>query len=116
MKMCNKVGLIYFGSVMAPIMWFTYHNMRKKNPMVDINIEVNNKENSSMFLILISNLLPKKGKMFITLILIGLIIYLYLNGINIKHIVSGFIDLKRLLLILIIIPIFINIFFLLLFE
>jgi len=50
-RQVRSIGRVWFAGVVAPLMFFGFHSLNQINSMLDLKIELNNKENSSMFII-----------------------------------------------------------------
>lgn len=118
-RQVRSIGRVWFAGLVAPLMLFSFHALRKRNSLLDINIVINNNENNNNYtflLLLFKNIGIKRVILFILLLLIVILLFysvLYWNGINlINYKVFNYENiysyLRLLLLISILIPIIIN--------
>jgi hypothetical protein len=125
-RLTRSVGRVFFASVVAPLMLFSFNHLRKQSSFLDIKVNINNKENSTMFLIFLKNFLSRASrwvKMSIFLLLFAIFLIWYLSAFGEVNWILNFnlnasiIDpyLKILLIISIMIPIILNAIVLLLF-
>lgn len=131
LRQVRSIGRVWFAGLFAPMLLFGFHTLRTKSSLFDIKININNKENSFMFLIFFKNLIGKRVKLFtrsaalaLLIILIVIFFILYSNGrLSATNLISYiylpadliYPYIKVLLFISIIIPIVINAIFLWLF-
>jgi hypothetical protein len=76
-RQVKSIGRVVFACIYAPFLVWGFHMIRRKSSLFDIKVEIDNKENSSLFLILLNKLKSKRAKIFIILILITLLLFFY---------------------------------------
>lgn len=67
---------IYFAGMIAPFMLFFFHQIRVKNPIISVNVELNKNENNSIFLLLFRTALNSSSTLNQRVIMFILIIYI----------------------------------------